>query len=186
MHLRHIAHCRHPRHSRHHHHPITIPTKAPLHHHHFPIAITITPPCHHCHLMFSSSPRSYGSPPLAFQLSTIVLHPWYNDEATTFQRKEQGTWRSASGASHYNDSVASPSPQPSLWATEPLVTLTRKTHPASGFIYPDMGSLSKLERNLSAEPSCSSGSVSVDTLQRGKLTINTPEPHPARQEQRRP
>lgn len=43
-----------------------------------------------------------------------------------------------------------------------------------------MGSLSKLDRNLSAEPSCSNASVAVENLltEKRKFLSNTLDPHP--------
>lgn len=78
---------------------------------------------------------------------------------------------------HYFTGTQRPPPSP------PLTLLPGKQTQPTGFIYPDMGSLSILDRNLSAEPRCSgvsSGCVENLLTEKRQLVRNTLDPrlHP--------
>lgn len=78
--------------------------------------------------------------------------------------------------------TASLGPHPVILCDPDLSTPLSPRHlhwedaPSLQVYYPDMGSLSKLERNFSTKPGCSSGSRLVSTLQRLNRVMNTPGP----------
>lgn len=190
-----------------HHHPITVSTitlspsplpPSPHHFHHRPVTVTSTHHCHHHHLHHHHSlPISHLHPPhhldqygpLTLGLSTVnhslpILSTMMRTQLSNIRIEGPGgqlVWGPTTMI------LWQPSPHsPHSSPLSPLSPPPGRCSQPAGSIYPDIGSLSKLERNLSAEPSCSSGSVSVDTLKRGNFMINTSKPHPARQEQTLP